>query len=54
MIDMVGLDAIKEKHVIAIGSKTNKPLQELGINADVCKEHSEEGFFKEVEALLKK
>lgn len=54
MIDMVGLDAIKEKHVIAIGSRTNKPLQELGIEADVCKEHSEEGFLKEIETLLQR
>lgn len=54
MIDMVGLDAIKEKHVIAIGSRTNKPLQEMGIKADVCKEHSEDGFLREIQTLLSK
>lgn len=53
MIDAVGIDAIKEKHVIAIGPKTNKPLRENGIIADVCKEHSEEGFLNEIIDLLK-
>lgn len=54
MIDMVGLDAIKEKHVIAIGQKTNKPLAEFGIKADVCREHSEDGFLKEIVELINK
>ena len=54
MVDMVGLDAIKEKHVIAIGKRTSKPLEELGINADVCKEHSEDGFLKEIVNLSRK
>ena len=48
LIDMVGLDAVKKKHVIAIGQKTNKPLAEFGIKADICKEHSEDGFLKEI------
>ena len=52
MIDMVGLDAVKEKHIIAIGEKTNKPLVEFGIKADVCREHSEEGFLKEIVSFL--
>ena len=52
MVDMVGLDAIKEKHVIAIGQKTNKPLEELGIKADVCREHSEDGFLREIVSLI--
>ncbi len=52
LIDMVGLDAVKEKHVIAIGQKTNKPLEEFGIKADVCKEHSEDGFLKEIVELV--
>ena len=54
MVDMVGIDAIKEKHVIAIGKRTSKPLEELGINADVCKEHSEDGFLKEIVNLSRK
>lgn len=48
MVDMVGLEAIKEKHVIAIGQRTNKALEEFGIHADVCREHSEDGFLKEI------
>lgn len=52
MIDMVGLESIKQKHVIAIGPRTNKALEELGINADVCKEHSEDGFIKEIIEIL--
>lgn len=52
MIDMVGLDAVKEKHIIAIGEKTNKPLKDFGISADVCREHSEDGFLREVIELI--
>lgn len=54
MVDMVGIDAIKEKHVIAIGKRTSKPLEELGINVDVCREHSEDGFLKEIVNLSRK
>lgn len=53
MIDMVGLDAIKEKQIIAIGPRTNKPLKELGIKSYVCKEHSQDGFLKEIESFVK-
>jgi uroporphyrinogen III methyltransferase/synthase len=52
MVDMLGVEEIKKKKVIAIGPKTNKPLEELGIKASVCKEHSENGFLKEIETLL--
>jgi uroporphyrinogen III methyltransferase/synthase len=52
MVDMLGIDEIKKKQVIAIGPKTNEPLIELGIEAYVCKEHSEDGFLKEIENLL--
>ena len=54
MVDMVGLDAIKQKHVIAIGPRTLKTLEELGIKADVCKEHCEDGFFKEIIEIASK
>ncbi|MBE6063049.1 MAG: uroporphyrinogen-III C-methyltransferase [Clostridium butyricum] len=54
MVDMVGLDMLKNKHVIAIGKKTNEHLKKLGINADVCKEHSEEGFLKEIVEMISK
>ena len=53
MVDMVGIEEIKKKKVIAIGPKTNEPLEELGIEAYVCKEHSEDGFLKEIVILLK-
>lgn len=52
MVDMLGIEKIKNKQVIAIGPKTNEPLKELGIEAYVCKEHSEEGFLKEIEKLF--
>jgi uroporphyrinogen III methyltransferase/synthase len=52
MVDMLGIEEIKKKKVIAIGPKTNEPLIELEIEAYVCKEHSEEGFLKEIKNLL--
>jgi uroporphyrinogen III methyltransferase/synthase len=52
MVDMLGIEEIKKKQVIAIGPKTNEPLKELGIEAYVCKEHSEDGFLREIESLL--
>jgi uroporphyrinogen III methyltransferase/synthase len=52
MVDMLGLEEIKKKKVIAIGPKTNEPLEELGIKASVCKEHSEDGFLNEIKTLL--
>jgi len=52
MVEMVGIEQIKKKKVIAIGPKTNEPLEELGIKAIVCKEHSEDGFLTEIKTLL--
>lgn len=54
MVDMLGVDAIKEKKVIAIGRKTGEPLKALGIDAMVCKEHSEDGFLREIQEMLKR
>lgn len=54
MIDMLGVDAIKQKKVIAIGRKTGEPLKALGIDTMVCKEHSEDGFLKEIQEMLKR
>ena len=51
MVEMLGIEEIKKKKVIAIGPKTNEVLENLGIKAKICKEHSEEGFLKEVENL---
>lgn len=53
MKEMVGLDKIKEKICIAIGPITNKALNESGVNSFVCKEHSQEGFLKEIKDILK-
>jgi len=53
MVEMLGIEEIKKKKVIAIGPKTNEPLMDLGIEAYVCKEHSEDGFLKEIINLLK-
>lgn len=53
MISELGIDSIREKHIIAIGPKTNKALKENKIIANVCKEHSEEGFLNEIISLLK-
>ncbi|MCE5221226.1 MAG: uroporphyrinogen-III C-methyltransferase [Clostridium sp.] len=52
MVDMLGVEEIKKKKVIAIGPKTNESLEELGIKASVCKEHSEDGFLNEIKTLL--
>ncbi|MVX62282.1 uroporphyrinogen-III C-methyltransferase [Clostridium chromiireducens] len=51
MVEMLGIEEIKKKQVIAIGPKTNEPIEKLGIKAFVCKEHSEEGFLKEIVAF---
>lgn len=48
MVDMIGLEKIKEKVNIAIGPQTNKALKEKGIEALVCKKHSEDGFLEEI------
>lgn len=52
MVEMLGIEEIKKKEIIAIGPKTNEPLEKLGIKAKVCKEHSEEGFLKEIQSLI--
>jgi len=54
MVEMLGIEEIKKKKIIAIGPKTNEPLKNLGIKATVCAVHSEDGFLKEIESLLKK
>lgn len=48
MIDMLGVDKIKEKKVIAIGPQTAKVIQDKGIECRICRKHSEEGFIKEI------
>ena len=48
MIEIVGIEKIREKECIAIGPITNDALKEVGIKARVCKKHSEEGFLNEI------
>ena len=48
MVDMIGLEKIKEKVNIAIGPQTNRALKEKEIEALVCKKHSEDGFLEEI------
>lgn len=53
MVDMIGLEKIKGKVNIAIGPQTNKALKEKGIEALVCKKHSEDGFLEEIVDMYK-
>ena len=53
MIDMIGIEKIKEKMNIAIGPQTNKALLERGIEALICKKHSEDGFLEEIVDMYK-
>ena len=48
MIDMLGLEAIREKKLIAIGPQTAKAIKERNMECFICKKHSEEGFLKEI------
>lgn len=48
MIDMLGLDAIRAKKLIAIGPQTAKAIKERNMECFICKKHSEEGFLKEI------
>ena len=54
MVNMVGLDSIKEKRCIAIGPKTLSALEAKGVTANMCKKHSAEGFLEEIVDLIKK
>ncbi|MBD7911650.1 uroporphyrinogen-III C-methyltransferase [Clostridium cibarium] len=53
MIEMIGLEKIKEKKAIAIGPKTLKTLKEKGLDGHMCSKHSEEGFLEEITELIK-
>ena len=48
MIDMLGLEAVREKKLIAIGPQTAKAIKERNMECFICKKHSEEGFLKEI------
>lgn len=51
MIDMIGLEALKEKVSIAIGPITLKALNESGIEGKMCKTHCGDGFLSEIEGI---
>ena len=48
MIDMLGIEAISKKKLIAIGPQTAKAIREKDMKCFMCKKHSEEGFLKEI------
>ena len=54
MIEIIGIDKIKEKKAIAIGPQTLKALREKEIDAIMCKKHSEEGFLEEIIDIVKR
>lgn len=54
MINIFGIDKLKEKCSIAIGPVTNEELKENGIDAKVCKTHCDDGFISEIENIYKK
>ena len=53
MVDIVGLDKIKEKINIAIGPQTFKALEQKEVNGFMCKVHTEDGLLKEIQDILK-
>lgn len=48
MVDMLGVEAVREKKLIAIGPQTAKAIREKDMECFMCKKHSEEGFLKEI------
>lgn len=53
MVDIVGLDKIKEKINIAIGPQTFKVLKAKDVEGFMCKVHTEDGLLKEIQNILK-
>lgn len=51
MIELVGLDSIKERNIISIGPITGKELEKNGIDYSVCSEYTTDGVINE---LIKK
>lgn len=51
MINMMGLDTLKEKISVAIGPVTLKALNESGIEGKMCKIHCGDGFLSEIEGI---
>ncbi|MDO4535269.1 MAG: uroporphyrinogen-III C-methyltransferase [Clostridium perfringens] len=53
MVEIVGLDKIKEKMNIAIGPQTFKALKAMDVQGTMCKVHTEEGLLEEIQKILK-
>ncbi len=53
MVDIVGLDKIKEKINIAIGPQTFKALKAKDVQGTMCKVHTEAGLLEEIQKILK-
>lgn len=54
MVEMLGVDKIKEKKNIAIGPQTFKALEKYNIECEMCKKHSEDGFLSEIVEMYRK
>ena len=52
MIDLLGLEKLKEKKSISIGPITSKELAKNDINYVECTKHSEDGFISEIVSLV--
>ena len=48
MIDMLGIEAIRKKKLIAIGPQTAKAIKDRNMECFICKKHSQQGFLSEI------
>lgn len=53
MIEMVGIEGIKQKRCVSIGPQTLKELKKNGVDSLMCRKHSEEGFLDEIISMIK-
>lgn len=52
MVDMLGVQEIAKKKSIAIGPQTLKAIKGQGLEAHMCKKHSEDGFLNEIVEII--
>lgn len=52
MIELIGIEKLKEKKAISIGPITSKELAKNNIDYLECKKHSEDGFINEIVKLV--
>lgn len=52
MIEIVGIENLEDKKLIAIGPQTLKTLNSNNLEGLMCKKHSEEGFLEEIIEML--